>query len=218
MTNGVGGGIAARAGSAIRSRRERVIQALCFEVLGLAIVSPLFAYVASASTGESLIVLSVLSFAVMCWATLYNTVFDLIEYRCTGRVASDRPHGLRVLHTLGLEVTAALVTWPLIVALTPLGWLEALVADIGLTLAYGLYGYAFHLGFDRLRPVRSDAPGWLQRAEGAAGAADLEPRDRTAPASLGAHVRTPCRGAVRQTRRHHPCRSGGAGSARSKIR
>ena len=142
---------------AIRSGRERLIQTLWFEALGLLIVSPLFAHFAGASMGESLTMLIVLSFAVMGWSALYNTAFDLIEVRCTSRVASDRPHGLRVAHTIGLEVTAALLTWPLIVALTTLGWLEALVADIGLTLTYALYGYLFHLGFDRLRPIYRDA-------------------------------------------------------------
>lgn len=42
-------------------------------------------------------------------------------------------------------------------SLTPLSWLEALVADIGLILTYARYGYFFHLGFDHLRPVRVDA-------------------------------------------------------------
>ena len=147
----------ARLHGAIRSRRERLIQTLWFEALGLLIVSPLFAHFAGASMGESLVVLIVLSIAVMGWSALYNTAFDLIEFRCTGRAASDRPHGLRIAHTIGLEVTAALVTWPLLVALTPLGWFEALATDIGLTLTYALYGYLFHLAFDRLRPIYRDA-------------------------------------------------------------
>jgi uncharacterized membrane protein len=62
-----------------------------------------------------------------------------------------------VVHTIGNEATALIVTWPLMVALTPLAWLQALAAEIGLTLAYVLYGYLFHLGFDRLRPVRAGA-------------------------------------------------------------
>ncbi len=142
---------------AIRSRRERLIQTLWLEVLGWLIVSPLFAHFAGTSVVESLMLLITLSAAMMFWAALYNTAFDLIELRCTGRVASDRPHGLRIAHTIGFEVTAALVTWPLIVALTTLGWIEALAADIGLTLIYALYGYLFHLGFDRLRPIYRDA-------------------------------------------------------------
>lgn len=141
----------------LRSRRERALQTLCFEALGLALVSPLFAWFAGAPTGESLLVLAALSVAVMGWSALYNTVFDVLDLRCTGRVASERPRGLRVVHALGLETTAVLVTWPLLVWLTPLGWFEALAAELGLTLAYAVHGYCFHLGFDRLRPVRAGA-------------------------------------------------------------
>ena len=141
----------------IRSRRERLIQTLWFEALGLALVSPPFAWIAGASTGESLLVLAALSMAVMCWSALYNTVFDLVDLRCTGRVASERPQGLRLMHAIGLETTATLVTWPLLVWLTSLGWLDALAAELGLTAAYALYGYCFHFGYDRLRPVRASA-------------------------------------------------------------
>jgi len=141
----------------LRSPRERLIQTLCFEALGLAIVCPLFAHFAGTSAGESLFVLVILSMTVMGWTALYNTAFDWAEVRRTGRVASERPHWLRLVHAATLEITATLLTWPLIVWLTPLGWLEALVADLGLTLAYAVYGYFFHLGFDRLRPVCAGA-------------------------------------------------------------
>ena len=140
----------------VRSLRERVIQTLWFEALGLAIVSPLFALFAGATVGDSFAFLAVLSIVVMLWSALYNTLFDLIELHVAGRVASDRPHHRRVLHALALEASAVIVTWPLVVALTPLSWREALPADIGLTLVYAVYGNVFHLVFDRLRPVRVD--------------------------------------------------------------
>lgn len=138
---------------AIRNLRERVIQTLWFELLGLVLVAPPFAYFSGATTGDSFTLLLVLAIVVALWSGLYNSVFDLAEVRLTGRVASDRPHGWRVLHAIGLETSAVLLTWPLVVALTPLGWQQALFADIGLTLAYAAYGYVFHLAFDRLRPV-----------------------------------------------------------------
>jgi uncharacterized membrane protein len=151
--------IAAPSAGAIRSGRERLIQTLWFEALGVLLVGPLFAWTTGTSMRGSLVVVVVLSIAVMGWSALYNTSFDLVEHRTTGRVASDRPLGWRVLHTVGLEATAVIATWPLIVALTSLGWLDALVADFGLTLTYAVYGYFFHLGFDRLRPVRMPATG-----------------------------------------------------------
>ena len=141
---------------AVRNLRERVIQTLWFELLGLMLVAPLFAYFSGATAGDSFLLLLVLALVVTLWSGLYNSAFDLTELHLAGRVASERPHRWRVLHTVGLETSAIVLTWPLVVAFTPLGWHEALFADIGLTLAYVAYGYVFHLGFDRLRPVRSE--------------------------------------------------------------
>lgn len=137
----------------LRSARERILQTLCFEGIGLLLVAPLYAWVSGAHTGESFAMVAAVSVAVMLWASLYNTVFDLVERRTTGRVASDRPHGLRTLHAIGLEVSSVVVTTPVIWAMTDLGWWGALVADLGLAVAYSGYAYVFHWGYDRLRPV-----------------------------------------------------------------
>lgn len=137
----------------VRSARERVIQTLWFEAIGLLLVAPAYAWVTGSRAAESFVMVAAVSVAVMCWAALYNTVFDLVEHRRTGRVASDRPHGLRTLHAIGLETTSVVVTTPVIWALSDLSWWGALVADLGLATAYAAYGYAFHWAYDRLRPV-----------------------------------------------------------------
>lgn len=143
---------------ALRSTRERVIQTLWFEAIGLLLVAPLYAAVAGAGLRESFAMVAVVSVVVMAWSAAYNTLFDLVDLRWTGRAASQRPHRIRVLHALGHELSAIVVTWPVIVAMTSLSWGEALVADLGLTLAYTAYAYVFHVVFDRLRPVRADRP------------------------------------------------------------
>ena len=112
----------ARPHTAIRSWRERLIQTLGLELSAMIFVAPLLAYFADVSVGKSMITLIAVSIAMMCWSVPFNTVFDLIEYHCAGRVASDRPHGWRVLHTIAHEASAILVTCPVIVALTSLGW------------------------------------------------------------------------------------------------
>jgi len=142
----------------LRSARERTIQTLWFEGIGLLLVAPAYALAMAAPAGESLRLIAALSVAVMAWAALYNTVFDVVERRRTGRVASDRPHALRTVHAIGLEVSSVVVTWPLVWALTPLSWWGALAADLGLSLVYAAYGYVFHWGFDRVRPVARVAP------------------------------------------------------------
>lgn len=137
----------------LRSARERVIQTLWFEGLGLLIVAPLYAVVTGSRSAESFAMVAAVSVAVMLWAALYNTVFDVLERRATGRVASDRPHGLRTLHAIGLETTSVVVTTPVIWAMTDFGWWGALAADLGLATAYAVYGYFFHWAYDRVRPV-----------------------------------------------------------------
>ncbi|MBL8343823.1 MAG: PACE efflux transporter [Rubrivivax sp.] len=137
----------------IRDARERAIQTLCFEAGGILLVAPLYALVAGAGQGESFLLIAVLALVVMCWSAAFNTVFDRVEYRLSGRVASDRPQRWRVLHAVLHEASAVVVTWPVIVALTGLSWAAALVADLGLTLVYAVYAYAFHRVYDFWRPV-----------------------------------------------------------------
>lgn len=145
-------------GCPVRTLRERVVQTLWFEAIGLALVTPLWSAATGADAGASLLTLASLSVAVMLWTALFNTAFDHAEARRARRVASDRPLRWRIVHAVGLEASSVLVSLPLIVATTELSWLAALAADIGLTLAYAAYGYGFHLVYDHLRPVRPPAP------------------------------------------------------------
>ena len=145
-----------RAGG-LRSRRERVVQTLWFEGVGLLLVAPLYATVMRATAGESVALVAVVSLVVMGWAALFNTLFDRIEWRLTQRVASARPTGLRVLHAVTFEATAMAVTVPVIWAMSHMTWLQALQVDVALTLTYMVYGYAFHRVYDRWRPVRPTA-------------------------------------------------------------
>jgi uncharacterized membrane protein len=146
---------AARPHGGVRSARERVIQTLAFEAGGLLLVGPLYALATGTRLDESLVLLLAVSVVIMLWSAVFNWAFDVVEHRRTGRVASQRPHRLRVLHAVLHEATAVVVTCPVIWALTDLGWIGALLADLGLTLAYTLYAYAFHCVYDRLRPVQS---------------------------------------------------------------
>lgn len=138
----------------VRNRRERALQTLSYEAGGLLIVTPAYAWWTDHGGAESLAMLVTISLMMMTWAALYNTAFDLIEHQVSGRVASDRPEGLRVMHTVLLEASAVLATWPVIAAFTGYDWLHALSVDLSLTLAYMVYGYFFHRAYDRLRPVR----------------------------------------------------------------
>lgn len=138
----------------LRSPRERVIQTLAYEVGGLCLSVPLIALFGGGTTGEAFKLMLALSVAVMIWSPIHNTVFDWLDFRLSGRLASDRPHRWRLVHAASHEATTVLVTLPILMVLGGLSFWAALLADLGLTLLYAAYAYVFHLVYDRLRPVQ----------------------------------------------------------------
>jgi uncharacterized membrane protein len=99
----------------LRSARERAIQTLSYEAIGLLIILPCYAVVTGHAVADSVVLLVAVSIATMSWACLHNIAFDYVESRLTGRVASDRPQGLRLVHAASTEITSILVTTPVIV-------------------------------------------------------------------------------------------------------
>ena len=70
------------------------------------------------------------------WNGVFNTLFDRLEGHFTGRTADRRPWLLRGLHAVLFEGILLLLTLPVIVLWTGMNWWPALLADIGLALAY----------------------------------------------------------------------------------
>lgn len=137
----------------LRSGRERMVQTLSFEALGLAIVTPAHTLLSQTSAETSARVVIALAVIVTLWSPLFNMVFDRIDLALSGRVASDRPHRLRLLHAVLLELSALLVTLPMVMHLTGYSFREALFFDMALTVFYTGYAYVFYYAYDRLRPV-----------------------------------------------------------------
>ena len=102
---------------ALRTARERLYQTLAYEAGGLLAAAPLYGLFFGREAGKSFALIMTLSLVVMIWAPLHNTIFDWVEFSRTGRDASDRPQGLRIFHALSLEITAAAVTLPLVMAM-----------------------------------------------------------------------------------------------------
>lgn len=132
---------------------DRIRQVALFELGGLLLITPPFAWASGVPAGESLGLLAVLAGIAALWNAAYNTLFDRIEGRLSGRTADRRPLLLRGVHALGFEGGLLVLTLPLIVAWTGLGWIAALVADLGLALAYTLYALVFNVAYDRAFPI-----------------------------------------------------------------
>jgi len=138
---------------ALRSFPDRLRQIALFELGGLVLITPPFVWASGVPVGDSVLLLAALALIAALWNGTYNTAFDWAEGRLTGRTADRRPTRLRVLHAMGFEGGLLLVSLPLIVLWTGMGWRAALIADIGLALAYMAYAFAFNLYYDRWFPI-----------------------------------------------------------------
>lgn len=137
----------------LRSGRERILQTFTFETLGLAIVVPTHALLSQTPAETSALLVLSLAVIATLWSPLFNIVFDRIDLSVSGRVASDRPHRLRLLHAVLVELSALLVTLPMVMHLAGYGLWDALFFGMTLTVFYTVYAYVFYLAYDRLRPV-----------------------------------------------------------------
>jgi S-adenosylmethionine decarboxylase len=144
---------AGQGGMVLRSAGDRILQTLAYEAGGLLIATPLYALIAGQAAQNSMLLIAAVALACMAWAPIHNTLFDIIDFKLTGRVASERPHRLRMLHALSHETSSIIITCPIIMAMGHHSFFEALVVDAGLTALYTAYAYVFHIGYDRLRPI-----------------------------------------------------------------
>lgn len=136
-----------------RSLWDRLRQVALFEIGGLVLISPPFVWLSGVPATDSIGLLLILALIAAIWNGAYNTSFDWIEGRLTGRTADRRPWALRAAHAVGFEGGLLLLTLPVIVLWTGMDWLTALVADIGLALAYMVYAFGFNLTYDRFFPI-----------------------------------------------------------------
>lgn len=139
----------------LRSVRDRIRQVVLFELGGLALVTPPFAWASGVPLSDSIGLLALISLLAAAWNAAYNTCFDRIEAKLAGRPADRRPLPLRVAHAIGFEGGLLLMSLPIIMAWTGMSWFEALLADLGLATAYVLYAFAFNLGYDRAFPMEA---------------------------------------------------------------
>jgi uncharacterized membrane protein len=138
----------------LRSFTDRLRQIALFEVGGLVLITPPFAWASGVPLSESVALLALLSLLAALWNGAYNTCFDWCEGRLSGRSADRRPYRLRVLHAFGFEGGVLLMSLPILMWWTGMGWVEALIADLALATAYVIYAFAFNLGYDRFFPIQ----------------------------------------------------------------
>lgn len=142
----------------LRSFADRCRQVALFELFGLLLITPPFAWASGMPLMDSGALMALMALIAALWNGAYNTSFDWLDGRLSGRTADRRPTRWRVVHALGFELGLLALTLPVLMWWTGMGWLEALIADLVLAFAYVVYAFVFNLCYDRAFPIEQGRP------------------------------------------------------------
>ena len=128
-------------------RKRRIIQALTFEAIAVAMVAPVLTIFFGEPPLSSLLLTIIMSAIAAVWNFSFNAGFEAWERRQT---VKGRNWKRRVVHGLCFELGLAIMLVPLMAFWLGLTLWEALVADAGLILFFLVYAMAFTWCFDRM--------------------------------------------------------------------
>jgi uncharacterized membrane protein len=137
-----------------RPARERFLQLCSYEILAAVFAIPLYSAALDQPYFEGGEVVLSLLLADVALGCLHDICFDRCEFRLCGRRADLRPLRWRICHAASRELVISLVSVPLIVWLSGIGWAAALGVDLGLTAFYLIFSLVFFRAYDWLRPMK----------------------------------------------------------------
>lgn len=132
------------------TNKERLFQAVLFEVVAVFISAIFVRQVTpshTATTDSVLAMLITISLMAMVWTFVYNLIFDKVF---TGEKLA-RPVWLRVGHIVGFEGGLLVFTLPLVMWVLKIGLWQAFLLDMSLTVLILGYGFGFYWVYDWVR-------------------------------------------------------------------
>ena len=131
----------------MRPALRKVIYAVCFETLGVAVASAGLLAMSEASVSQSISLSGITATVALCWSYIYNSLFEVWEARQTLR---GRSFARRSAHALIFEGGLVLILVPVMAWWLRVGLLEALLYEAGLIVLFIAYTFVFTWGFDRV--------------------------------------------------------------------
>lgn len=135
----------------MRSRRDRIRHAISFEIIGLALVTPLGALAFHMPVSDIGVVGLVSATIATGWNYLYNLAFDHIMQWKTG--GTLKGPALRVVHAVLFEGGLLVVLLPFIAWQLDISVRQALAMDVSFALFYVVYALVFNWAYDRIFPL-----------------------------------------------------------------
>ncbi|PND40212.1 hypothetical protein C1O66_02180 [Paucibacter aquatile] len=128
-------------------RQRRVLQALLYEAIAVAMVGPAVAWMFATSLQSSALLALAMSSIALAWNYVFNALFERWEARQT---VKGRSLGRRLLHGIGFEGGLVLFLVPLMAWWLDISLLEALIADLAILAFFFVYAIVFTWAFDRV--------------------------------------------------------------------
>ncbi|WJS86810.1 PACE efflux transporter [Paracoccus sp. TOH] len=147
----------------MRSFPDRVRHAVSFELIGLAIVTPLAAWIYDKPLFDMGVVGVGAATLATVWNFVFNLGFDHAMRRWVGDVRKSLRH--RLLHTALFELGL------LVMLLPPMAWYlgmtlwQTLLLDLFIVAFYLVYNFVFNIAYDRIFPLPA-APQGRGREQG----------------------------------------------------
>ena len=146
-------------GHEMRSTSDRIRHAISFEIIGLALVTPLGALAFGMHAGDIGLVAIVGATLATVWNYIYNLGFDHAMRHFTG--STEKSVAIRVAHAVLFETGLLIALMPFIAWFLGVGLIDALLMDVSFALFYVVYAFVFNWAYDRLFPL----PEWQAAAE-----------------------------------------------------
>lgn len=152
--------MSAPSGAVMRTPGDRIRHAICFEIGGILIATPLASLLFNLHVGDSAVIIVGSATVAMAWNYLFNLGFDHALHARRGTTEKTVP--LRILHAVLFEVGLLLMLMPLIAWYLGISLWQALLMDLAFALFYMAYAFAYNWAYDRVFPL----PGWQENANG----------------------------------------------------
>src|SRR5699024_9115258 len=135
----------------MRSTADRIRHAVCFEIIGVLLVTPLAGWVFSAPLQQVGVLAVAMSIIATLWNYIYNILFDRLMLRLRGRVRRNPVE--RIVHAVVFEPGMLCLSLPPLMWWMNYGLLRALQMDIGLMVFYLLYTHVYNWLYDIVFPL-----------------------------------------------------------------
>ena len=126
---------------------RRVVQALLYEAIAIAVVGPLLSLVFDKPPASTMGLAVVLSGIALTWNYVFNWLFERWELRQTVR---GRSFARRLAHGAGFEGGLVVILLPVMSLWLDISLATALLANLGLLAFFFFYAIAFTWCFDRV--------------------------------------------------------------------